>query len=218
MNKGIVVGTWHGGRNYATRCLNSLEPIYGQVPIYVVVNDWEKADPDWLEELKQRYAVLGVAYDGYELGAIFAANQITNLDEFWFFQDTIEITDCGFILETLNQEGFSYSYGIKYMLFYLGKYRREVLSQMFTPKVNSKEDAMVWEWYFNHLYYYMDGGDGTTALVVDGEIDVWNNENYTENLYGEDRLVIKGKYLLKRMSLTAANIANIKNPKGVDNV
>lgn len=211
MRKGILVGTWSGGKDFANLCLNSLEPVRRDFPIIVGINDFHNADSDWVESLRHKYDIMEIYRDGYELAPIFGMANIPqiDIDEFWFFQDTIEITDCSFIPLSLQQDGLSFSYCKQYMIFYLGKYRTETLKKMMAVEVRSKKDSMFWEWYFTRLYHYIDY-DGRNSYVVDPELNIWDKDNnYIDTIFGEERLIIKGKYLIKRLGLTDFNIPNL---------
>lgn len=215
MKQGIVVCTWSGGINWANLCLISLIPFYEKYPIYVAINDYSNVDKTWVDALSENFTVIPVEGDYREVGAILAVTEQTDLDEFFFFQDSIEITDPGFI-----EFAFSFpetaSYHSNPMQFYLGKWKTDVIKRM--PKVplpTNKEEAIKLETEFYNLY-------GVTAgtfrvLILDKEFSMSNDSTYIETKFGEERICIRGHSLIKRFSLEGwENLAEAERRLGTD--
>jgi hypothetical protein len=208
MKQGIVVCTWSGGKDWTWLCLNSLEPIYGKYPIYVVINDYKNAPKDWIEELNKYVNVILIESDLREIGALTSIVKNTDLDEFWFFQDTIEITDTTFIVRSFEDfPGNSMSYMQNYMQYYLGKWKSEVIRSMDIklPEKISKLEAIEYELKFANSYAAKDFSK--SPLAIDASMGYSNyRSNYIDTLLGDERLAVVGKYLIKRLSIVKENM------------
>lgn len=210
MKQGIVVVTWSGGKDYANLCLESLFPLYGQFPFYVVINDANNTDPDWIEILKNFFNVILLDGDYREMGAIDVITNHTDLDEFWLIQDTIEITNPWFIWDSFtNHAGKSCTYCQNPMQYYLGKWQTSIIKKMQIPLPRTKEEAI----YLEHEFYnmYRDIGNEENLLgdmiIYDSKFDHNNKEaNYLEDIFGEKRLCIVGNSVIKRLSLSPENL------------
>lgn len=207
MNQGIVVGTWSGGQKEANLCLNSLKPLYGKYPILVAINNFNEADPEWVESLSKYFPILEIYEDFRELGAIITATAHTNLDEFWFIQDTVEILDTSFIEMTFKVfPGVTCSYHRNPMQYYLGKWRTSIIKQ--TPLFSfpkTKEEAIYLEWTYTNAYLET-AKEPKGHLVVDLEFNLENwNANFLQKTFGEDRIGIVGRHLIKRLSIADWN-------------
>lgn len=209
MKQGIVVCTWSGGKKWANLCLKSLEPLYGSYPIVVVINDAANASRFWIKQLMTRYSVVEIKDDLRELGAIAAITEYGDLDEFWLFQDSIEITDVSFIPDSFDFEDYTFSYHKNYMQYYLGKWRKEVLKQIEIPLPSNKREAIEYEWRLFNLYRQVEDQNG--IYIID---PTFNHEdrkkNYLETKFGEERLSIVGKHLIKRLSLHPENMVKLE--------
>ncbi len=206
MRQGIVICTWSGGRQWATLALKSLGHLYDKYPIYVVVNDAPNAPRDWIEYLQTRYSVLEIDGDHRELGAIKVITEYTDLDEFWLFQDTIEILNPRFIINSFQYEynDWGFSYHKNPMQYYMGKWKTKILDKIDIPLPTSKLDSIEWEWRFYNFYRDLDNKKG--LYVVDHKFNHNNKEaNYIDNLFGEERLAVVGTFLIKRLSLAPSD-------------
>lgn len=208
LKQGIIVGTWSGGLKYADVCLDSLAPIKDKYPITIIVNDFKQTEEmeDWIVS-KDEYDTILIPRDSYELGAIKVARDMAGYDEFWFFQDTVEITDTSFIESSfIDLPGYSVTYCTNYMQYYLGKYRTKTLKKVSIPTVTTKQEAIDWEWKFTAPYIKADGHPGFIVdSSFDGQFPTNSPKNYLEEFLGEERFVVIGKYLKKRLSLQVAN-------------
>ena len=208
MNQGIVVCTWSGGKDWTWLCLNSLEPVYGKYPFYVIINDCENADKDFIEELNKYVNVILIKSDLREIGAFLSIVKNTNLDEFWFFQDTIEITDTSFIVRSFEDfPDVTMSYMYNYMQYYLGKWKSDVIRKMDIqlPKEISKLEAIEYELKFANSYAAKDFTK--SPLAIDTLMGYNNHRcNYIDTVLGEERLAVVGKYLIKRLSIVKENM------------
>lgn len=209
MKQGIVVCTWSGGQNWADLCLDSLRPVYEHYPFYVVMNDAKNADPQWVNDLAKFFNVILLDGDTRELGAMKAIVDSTDLDEFWFFQDTVEITDPSFIFQTFKEcSGIDTSYNKNHMQYYLGMWDANVLRKMEIPIPRNKQDAIDYEWRFGNAYAISKGGtNGPIWIGIDPTFNHLSEEsNYLSMMFGEERLSVVGKYLIKRVSLAPENM------------
>jgi hypothetical protein len=207
MNQGIVVVTWSGGKNWAELCLKSLESLKERLPIYIVINDAPNANRVWINSLIPRYNVIEVGGDFRELGALKCIIERTDLDEFWLFQDSIEITDPSFIIESFYYDRISFSYSKNTFQYYIGKWRRDTLKMIEIPLPKTKLDAIGYEFRFGNFYRSLETG----IYIVDSDFDHENREtNYLETLFGEERLTVVGKYLNKRVSLAPENMIKME--------
>lgn len=207
MKQGIVVCTWSKGLHWANLCLDSLSPLIGKYPIYLAVNDVNSAveqDLQMLQNLENTYKVklLGVADDSREVGAMQAVLLTTDLDEFWLFQDTVEIIDTTFITESF--EGYpdvTVSYAGNFMQFYLGKWQTNILCQLNLKAPKDKLEAIKYEHVLSNEYVEKIGG----YLTIDPVMSYKNRGNYIDSLFDEERFAIVARYLIKRISLVKEN-------------
>lgn len=216
MNQGIVIVSWSGGEECLSTLINSI-PRDCPYPLLVVINDGNKADwlIPWLKSQKSRnMTVIVNPVDGYEVGAIKIALEVTGWDEFIFLQDTIEIIDPSIFDILFNQypdAGVSYNEGFQ---MYLGKFRREVLEQMKFPIVKHKLGAIAHEFYFVKQYtdiepVYVFNKDFYDKAFLD------DPANYDEK-FGRKNLVLKDKYIIKRKAAyTEDHITDIAKDLGL---
>lgn len=204
MKQGIVVCTWSGGLNWASLCIESLIPIYKKYPFYLVVNDADNADKNWIAGMSNFMNVLLLKSDSRELGAIKSILKNTDLDEFWLFQDTVEILDTAFIEDTfINHQNKSASYMLNFMQFYLGKWKTDVLRSMNIPHPKDKMEAIRYEHSFANAYMEADSGE---KICIDPLIGYDNKRsNYIDTMFGEERFAVVGKFLIKRISVVNEN-------------
>jgi hypothetical protein len=173
------------------------------------MNDAKNADPQWVNVLAKFFNVLLLDGDTRELGAIKAIVDHTDLDEFWFFQDTVEITNPSFIFQTLQEySGVDTSYNKNHMQYYLGMWDANVLRKMEIPIPRNKQDAIDYEWKFGNDYAIFKGGtDAPMGIVIDPTFNHLSEENnYLSTMFGEERLSVVGRYLIKRISLAPENM------------
>lgn len=212
VKQGIVVCTWSGGSSWANLCLYSLRELYGMVPIYVVVNDAQNADEEWIQQLAESYNTMLLFGDFREVGALKAITDHTNLDEFWFFQDSIQITDPSFIVNSfVNYSGKDVTYHHNHFQYYLGMWDANILRTMEFPEMpKTKEEAIALEADFCNAYSIIknkDNLDASQCYIVDLDFDHLNLErNYVTHLFGEQRVAVVGNYLIKRLSVVPENL------------
>jgi hypothetical protein len=212
MKQGIVVVTWSGGAKWANLCLDSLSPLYGQYPFYVVVNDGKNAHPKWIEELTKYFNVVLLDGDHREMGAIKVITEHTDLDEFWLIQDSIQFINPSFIWDSFeNHPGKTCTYCKNPMQYYLGKWQASIIRQMDNiPLPKTKEEAV----YLEHEFYnmYRDKKNELDyqppeMIIYDSAFSHKNKEaNYIEEILGEKRLSVVGIGLIKRLSLSPENL------------
>jgi hypothetical protein len=206
MKQGIVVCTWSGGQPWAHLCIESLIPIYGKYPIYVAINDIDNADNVWINAISKYVNIIGIRSDYRELGVIRSILKNTDLDEFWFFQDSVEITDTFFIGDTFeNHPGETATYMNNYMQFYLGKWKTNILKELDIPEPKDKMEAVKYELDFANKYFAADAGN--KSIIVDPSMRYDDKRtNYMDTLFEEDRLAVVGKFLIKRISIVKENM------------
>lgn len=198
----IVVMTWSGGQKWAEHCLKSLKALeYSEYPIIVTINDALHVDKAWLKSLQDRYTVIPIEYDGYEVGAIKAVYEsLPEVEEFWTFQDSVYIKSPAFILESFTKhKGISVSYSQQYPYeCYLGKWLRSGLDLIEIPEVSSKKEAMLYEWKLAKTYL-----DPVQKYVgIDPEWSTTSARNSIEDVMGEERFLQDGIHLVKYKSTT----------------
>lgn len=194
MKQGVIIVTWSGGREQYECLLNSL-PSPFKYGLLTVVNDGNNAD--WIEQRSSRYEGIGgvykVPYDGFELGALKLAMEVTDWDEFILLQDTIEILD-GKILDILfeNYPNSSVAYGPSVQMF-LAKFRRQVLEKLEIPDTRTKLQSIYQESQFVKIYQEIEPFNIFNTAFRD--------ENFygnTEFRWGRENLILKDEYLIKR--------------------
>jgi hypothetical protein len=215
MKQGIVVCTWSGGQPWADLCLDSLKSLYDKYPIYVVVNDILNADPKWINSLWSSFSIIGINKDEREPGGLRQVLTETNLNEFWFLQDTVEITDTDFIEESFQEySGYSVSYMRTFAQFYLAKWQRSVLESIDISIPKNKLEAIKYENTISNAY--QEAMLDKRFAVVDPKMGYGNlRSNYIDTLFGEERFAVVGKNLIKRVSIVKENFR--KDNSSLDN-
>jgi len=191
MNRAIVICS------YQARYIR-LEADFGnywKYPIYVVVNDAPNAPTDMLEWLARRANLITLQDNYWELGAIQAMLTKTDVDEFFFLQDSIEILNNSFIDMAFERwPGQSVSFD-RHFSCYMGKYRREILLDMEPlPVVTSKEEAVHQEFKFTQDYCRHEPH---FIPVLDERFGDDNPNNYRKERFGRKNLVLISPYLKK---------------------
>jgi hypothetical protein len=139
MNKAIVIGTRPDRKEQLNNCLQSFMPWWR--------NRLGKDNPD----------VLVIDCDGYEIGKIKWLLKYTQINEFVFLQDSIEIKDPSFLIEVLDSpQSFSISNSPRLFGSYLGKYKRSVLEKMALPDIKTKEESVEYEMQFGADYSFFE--------------------------------------------------------------
>lgn len=158
--------------------------------------------PDRTEQFKNcfdslsgsKHHILKVDCDGYEIGKIKWVLDHTDIDEFVFLQDSVEIKDpkfiemCFFLPQSVSICNYPFFFGC-----YLGKYKRSVLEKMDLPDIKNKKEAVEYEAqigidYAKHEIPF--------ALFE----DLHNVENYVEK-WGHKVMKIENEYLIKYKSI-----------------
>lgn len=169
---------------------------YHKYPIYVVMNDAKNAPRDTLTWLSERVNLITLENNYWEMGAIEAMLS-TDVDEFFFLQDSLLITDTTFLdIAFVQYEGHSVAFD-RHFSHYLGKYRREVLLSMGQlPRVSSKEEAIEQEFKFVQDYVKYEWRD---VPVIDDKFADDNPNNYWDEGWPGTRrnFVLVSPYLRK---------------------
>lgn len=166
--KAIVIATTKGRDEWVENCLNSFNG-YDKYPIIV------------LDE-----------YD-YELGKIkYIFENRKDIDEFILLHDSVELKNTDWIEEVFNIKG-GVSFHPRPYFMYLGKYRREILKQVYIPTVNSKREAVRYEVEWNELYRDTEGQHTVFADLRD--TDVFEEKFGRLNMVIEDNNLIKYKHI-----------------------
>lgn len=199
MKQGIVLVTWAGTIHLAMELLHRLEGY--TKPIVVVINEIEACyDKDCLEWIIKKYLTIPVQGNRWEVGGLEAAIALTDLDEWVLIQDTIEIKDTNIFDIMFDQRG-SVSFGPDWQC-YLGKYRREVLSQIMLPTCLNKIDAMYYELMLPKIYNEIAQRlEGHSVIVLFPEWGNNNPANTKDFKFDRDNIVLYNPYIVKRKSL-----------------
>lgn len=199
MNQGIVIVTWSGGQSSLDLLLYSLGR-YRKYPFYIVYNDVSNAPVNQILELQKNYHVLATREDSYECGALRGILENTNLDEFIFLQDTIEIISPK-IFDKMFEDYPEQSVSLGPIFqFFLGKFRREALLKLEIPVTNNKHESILAESRFTQEYRNIEN----TAVLDPNFGGAYINPltgkpiQEFEMRWGRTNLVLRNKYLIKR--------------------
>jgi hypothetical protein len=163
MKQAIVVGTRPDRKDQLKNCLNSLNTSYD---------------------------VLTVDCDGYEVGKIKWVLNNTDLDEFIFLQDTIEVKNprfidiCFALPQSVSICNYPFLFGC-----YLGKYKRSVLEKMSLPEIKDKLGSVEYEMQIGLDYCRFE----KPFELFDDLEDV---DNFVEK-WGHKVMKIENDYLIK---------------------
>lgn len=158
--------------------------------------------PDRTEQFKNcfdslsgsKHHILKVDCDGYEIGKIKWVLDHTDIDEFVFLQDSVEIKDnsvfdiCFSTTHSVSICDYPNPFGC-----YLGKYKRSVLEKIDLPDIKTKKESIDYERHFfidYTRYEKLDQVGGSLANV----------ENYVEK-WGHKVMKIENEYLIKYKSI-----------------
>lgn len=191
MKQGVIIVTWSGGKEQFECLFNSLEKPF-KYGLLVVVNDGDNAG--WIEHGFDGYnGVYKVSYDGFELGALKLALEVTDWDEFILLQDTFEIID-NKIFQILfeNYTDQSVSYGPERQM-YLGKYRRQILKRLKIPDVREKVESIYFESKFVNNYEEIE-----PFIIFNNDFSDSRFLGNYEWMWGRKNLILSDKYLIKR--------------------
>lgn len=166
MNKAIVIGSTTRTKNWLENCLSSFGK-YDKYPIIVVVND------------------------DFELGKIKWIYDFTNLEEFFILHDTVEIKNTELFDLAFEYEGsFALSNQPVPMGMFLGKYRRCVLDKMSIPITKTKMEAVLQECAFNQEYAKLE----TKMATIFNPIV---NTDKFEEKFGRNNMILENDYIKK---------------------
>jgi hypothetical protein len=168
MNQGIVIGSTTQTKDWLQNCLNSFGK-YDKYPIIVVIND------------------------DFELGKLKWAYDHTDLDEIFLLHDTMEIKDVGLFDEAFEQcagKSYALSDHPTYMGMFLGKYRREILRLMDIPITKTKREAVLQETDFNQRYAQLE----PFKVVCDPPL---RNTDIFEDKFGRKNMVLESEFVRK---------------------
>jgi hypothetical protein len=206
MKQAIVVCSWSGGEEFTNHCLKSLKRT--DYPIIVVINDANSSRQEWVDALQEIYHVLPIFENKYEMGAIKAIYEQTDIEEFWLVQNTIEVFDTRVFPLAFSYTGKSISYAYNQFENYLGKYVRSTLDKVEIPDTPSKHDALYQEFAFHIKYCEAESPDGLIGCI-DPTFYTNNPDNYITPIFGEKRFVEIGEYLRKYRSLDPRYYQNV---------
>lgn len=107
-----------------------------------------------LDSIPSRFPTIVVRNGGYEAGALRYIMEHTNLEEFLFLQDSTAIKQSEWLDEMFRKVGTSISINEEPCPFgmFMGKYRREILSQIEIPVTEDKMSAVIAEMSMNQQY------------------------------------------------------------------
>lgn len=166
MRQAIVIGSTTRTKDWLQNCLNSFGD-YKNYPIIVVVNN------------------------DFELGKIKWVMDNTNLDEFFLLHDTVEIKSLSMFDIAFQTTGsFALSNQPVYMGMFLGKYRREILSQMQITPSQTKIDAVLAEVSFNNRYAQLEPNQNTISSPL-------VNTDVFEEKFGRKNMVLENPFIKK---------------------
>lgn len=163
MSKAIVICTTPKSTHWLHNLLDSFQG-YDKFPI-IILSDY-----------------------GYELGKINFIHKHTDITEFFFLQDTIEIKN-----PSIFDKGFTFAGSVSWdsgFKSYLGKYRREILDKCTIPLPKSKMDSVVFEETFNWEYISKEPKGWTLH-------DDFSKRDVFEDKFGRKNMIIEDEYLKK---------------------
>ena len=168
MNQGIVIGSTTTTRDWLQNCLNSFGK-YDRYPILVVIND------------------------DFEMGKLKWVYDHTDLDEIFLLHDTVEIKDTSLFDEAFGEcagKSFALSDHPAYMGMFLGKYRRDILKLMDIPLTRTKKEAVIQEDEFNRRYCNLE----PHKVLLDPTL---RNTDIFEDKFGRKNMVLENQYIKK---------------------
>lgn len=204
MNQGILITTWSGGEQPCTRLLESIKGI--DYPVLIVVNDSDNIPEEWEAKLfdlatETNISIYLQPFDGFEIGAIRAALDHTDWDEFILLQDSIEIKNIEIFKILFDDYALqSVSYNPHFQM-YLGKFRREVLNKLTLPVVRTKIEAVRQEELFTNEYKKVD----PNIVVFNPRFRDENFYSNWEEIWGRKNLKLEDEYIIKRKGTWSAN-------------
>ena len=137
--------------------------------------------------------VIVVRCDGYEPGKIKWVLDHTNIDRFWFLQDSVVIHDPTFLTVGLNVTGATSlcacprEYGS-----FMGVYDRHILEQVGIEPAQTKADAIAMEISWTSAYVQAAGG---CAVMFPDLSDA--NATGIEPRHGRENLVLSNEAITK---------------------
>lgn len=159
-------------------------------PLYIVVNEAKSCSVEWLDLLRQSGRVIEVEENRFELGAIRAALDLTDLEEFVLLQDSFEVKDQSFLDICFSREE-SVALGPTFF-HYAGKWKRSVLEQMEIPEVFTKKQSIYWEHAFSRAYWERE-----SVWVFDEHFHDGENQGFVE-MFGRTNMLLENDYYIKR--------------------
>ncbi len=162
--------------------------------------------PDRTEQLQNctnsfntSYKVIIVDCDGYEVGKLKWVLNNTDIDEFIFLQDTVEVKDPRFIdICFARPESVSICNYPSLFGCYLGKYKRSVLAKMNLPDIKDKLGSVEYEMQIGRDYYKFE----KPFELFD---DLRNVDNFVEK-FGHKVMKIENDYLIKYKTIYNRNL------------
>jgi hypothetical protein len=167
MKQAIIIGTRPDRKEQLQNCLNSFT-----------------TDHD----------ILIADCDGYEIGKIKWVLNNTDIDEFVFLQDTIEVKNpkfidiCFALPQSVSICNYPFLFGC-----YLGKYKRSVLEKIDLPDIKDKREAVEYEMQLGLDYCRFE----RPFELFD---DLHNVDNFVEK-FGHKVMKIENDYLIKYKSI-----------------
>lgn len=139
------------------------------------------------------HELIVVANGGFECAAIKWAWQHTDLDEFLYLQDSVEVMNREWVDRLFTeQSGSSVSCLSTPGIFgsFLGKYRREVLDLVGVPETHTKMDAIKAEREWTSKYAAAD----ETTVVLWPEL---TDNDRREERFGRENMVLENAHIRK---------------------
>ena len=193
MKQGIVIGAYWGNAEALDLLMSSLAGV--NWPVYVVISGLADSPHDWLKEVMfacelQGWKMLANSEDAFELGAFQKILDVTDLDEFLFFQDTFEVIDQSFIDDVMLSPN-SVALGPDFF-HYAGKWKRSVLETMDIPVVRSKGQSIHQEHTFSRAYREKD-----VVEVFDPNFHDLAHKGFEER-FGRMNMLLENQWFRKR--------------------
>jgi hypothetical protein len=207
----IAISTHHTSLAYCCDLLTSLRGV--RYPVYVTINDASAYSMAQMAKLHAAIMMANAHYwdclsDGYEIGALESTHRLTKADEIFLLQDTTMVKDLT-MFDVAFSERCSFTLGNNFQM-YLGKFRREILSQVPFPRVQCKRQA-VWAEGAGFCWPYsnaeVNGVKQLGTMLCDTELFV--------ERHGQTRMQMENEYIIKWKGTWLAEQIPTDWPEGV---
>ena len=147
-----------------------------------------------LDSINTNIPIITVDCDGYEVGKLKWVLDNTDLDEFIFLQDTVEVKNPKFIdIALALPQSVSICNHPSLFGCYLGKYKRAILEQMDLPEIKTKLQSVEYEMQIGLDYAKFE----KPFPLFD---DLHNVDNFVDK-FGHMVMKIENDYLIKYKSV-----------------